>query len=187
MSLLLIGGSSILGLVALWVVFVRGATLWDRVSEISESLGMFGSQPEGARGASLCREIEQLRSLVTRINAESLDVYHRVKNLEGMLNEGTAIDLGIRECGWLIAVARVNNRDCVKIQKLHREMSMKEYDQLIEGLNYAGKHVSFIDGPHASAEFLSDRQAGRKPWELPMERSRLNWDWEGLDKPVKLG
>lgn len=63
-----------------------------------------------------------------------------------------------RDSGWLILMARVNGQDAVRLQELKPDMTMKEYQELVETLSYQFNAVTkYVDGPrHVGEYFLKD-------------------------------
>jgi len=105
---------------------------------------------------------------LTRVQVDLMETGARIrtqsKNLEALresyhelfklLKTDVAIDVGYKNVGWLIFVAKVQGRDMVKIQHLKPEMSLKEYQDLVERLSYSCQRVAYIDGPPYYEQFL---------------------------------
>jgi hypothetical protein len=91
---------------------------------------------------------------LTRLWVKYEDIHSCYRNLSSLLHAGVAIDVGLKDAGWLILCCRVAGHDRVQIQNLKPEMTMKEYKELIERLSYDCQHVAYIDAPHGMEQFL---------------------------------
>jgi hypothetical protein len=101
------------------------------------------------RGA-LQKLVEEIRSLWLRYEGLSFSV----KTLNRVIHAGVAIDVGLKDRGWLILCCRVAGIDRVMIQHLKPDMTMKEYKELVDRLSYDFQHVAYIDAPHGYESFL---------------------------------
>ena len=77
-----------------------------------------------------------------------------VKDTHQMLHAGVAVDVGLRDRGWLILCCRVDGRDRVMIQNLKPDMTLSEYRDLVKKLSYDFQHVAYIDAPYGYESFL---------------------------------
>ena len=89
-----------------------------------------------------------------RINVSWEHLNDRVRVLNELLHAGVAIDVGLRDRGWLILCCRVGGQDRVMIQHLNPEMTPEDYKVLVKKLSYDFQHVAYIDAPHGYECFL---------------------------------
>ena len=88
---------------------------------------------------------------VTSARVNQADTDRRVSRLERRSEEAAAIDVPLKDSGWLILVACVAGRDTVKIQRLRPNMGLQEYRSLVERLGYDCRHLVYVDSPDDSA------------------------------------
>jgi hypothetical protein len=91
---------------------------------------------------------------LTRLWVKYEDIHASYRSLSSLLHAGVAIDVGLKDKGWLILCCRVGGHDMVQIQNLRPEMTMKEYQELVKRLSYDCQHVAYIDAPHGMEQFL---------------------------------
>ncbi len=120
---------------------------------VSQGLSLLNSGLAGARS-----NVEARRKETTQLSGD-------LTRLSNLVGGNIAIDVGFREDpGWLILTCRVDGQDRVVLNKLRRDMSMREYKHLVENLSRDFGHVAYIDAPHGVECFLKDVQKKSKSW-----------------------
>jgi len=97
------------------------------------------------------REIEALKQRSENSDAALTEARGAMKFVTALRKELAslqALDMGFRETGKIIVIARVNNRDIVKIIDCPRNMAQNEYKAMVEMLERMyGAKLAYSDTP----------------------------------------
>ena len=113
------------------------------------------------------RVIEYVNSESSRLGSQFEALAAKIRKINELLGPTAAIDVSHKghDSGWLILLCKVNGQDHVLLQELRRDMSMHDYQRLVETLSHDCAHVAFIDTPYRESFLLSEdklfRRSGR--------------------------
>jgi hypothetical protein len=99
----------------------------------------------------LAKEYARLSSDVVEIRNSQRDVLSLPEKIAAL----QAVDIGFRETGKIIIIARVAGRDIVTIVDIKPETTMKEYQRICAEIkeNY-GARITFVDAPGNSGKLV---------------------------------